>query len=68
MGVTGKTMKQRQDEIKCPVCASAQYTKVKIELPDGEIYGTDVYRCAQCSFRFIDRVQHAYLEAASGYR
>lgn len=61
-------MKPRQDDLKCPVCASAQYTKVKIELPDGEIYGTDVYRCAQCSFRFIDRVQHAYLEAASGYR
>ncbi len=57
-------MKQRQDEIKCPVCASAQYTKVKIELPNGEIYGTDVYRCAHCSFRFIDRTQSSYPQAA----
>ncbi len=56
-------MRQRQDEIRCPVCASSQYTKVKIELPEGETYGADVYRCAQCSFRFISRAQHAsYLE------
>ncbi len=61
-------MKQPLHEIKCPVCASGQYTKVKIELPDGEIYGTDVYRCTHCSFRFINRMQHAYLETASGYK
>ena len=60
-------MNERQDEIKCPVCASAQYTKVKIELPDGETYGTDVYRCTHCAFRFINRAQPAYLETVNSY-
>lgn len=60
-------MKPRQDDLKCPVCASAQYTKVKIELPDGEIYGADVYRCAQCSFRFMNRSQRAATQLEAAY-
>jgi hypothetical protein len=57
-------MNQRHRDLKCPVCASPDYTKVKIELPNGESYGADVYRCVQCSFRFMNRTQQApYLEA-----
>jgi hypothetical protein len=51
--------------LHCPVCESSDYTKVKIDLPDGETYGTDVYRCVTCSFRFINKQRSSsYLEAA----
>ena len=57
-------MKQRNDNLQCPVCASPKYNKVQIELPEGEIYGADVFKCAKCSFRFLDRSANAssYLE------
>jgi C4-type Zn-finger protein len=58
-------MKQRQDNLQCPVCASAKYSKVQIELPEGEIYGADVFKCAKCSFRFLDKSRSAsYLEVS----
>ena len=44
-----------QAPLQCPICASPDYTKVKVELPDGESYGVDVYKCALCSFKFLNR-------------
>jgi C4-type Zn-finger protein len=59
-------MKQRNDNLQCPVCASAKYNKVHIDLPEGEIYGADVFKCAKCSFRFLDRSANAsYFEATA---
>ena len=48
-------MFKKQAPLQCPVCESPEYTKVRIELPDGEVYGADVYKCAMCSYRFINR-------------
>jgi C4-type Zn-finger protein len=57
-------MKQRMLDLQCPVCASSKYNKVQIDLPEGEIYGADVFKCARCSFRFMDKSHNApYFEA-----
>jgi hypothetical protein len=50
------------DDLQCPVCASSKFSKVQVELPEGELYtayGADVFKCARCSFRFLDRSSNA---------